>query len=215
VQVLPYLEMSTVFNHFDFDLGVYAPKNLAPQQRSISVYVCPSDVLRPLANGRHASSYAGCHSGKSLPIDVDQDGVLYLNSSVRYEDIPDGSTFTIAVGEKIVGDEVWGWASGTRDTLRNTGIGPNGGGLALYQPPVTYSPEGEMLGDEENAGEDTADAKTAQEKLLEVGGFSSRHTGGVQVGMCDGSVRFISQSVAPTVFSNLGSRNDGEMLTDF
>ncbi len=135
VQVLPYLEMSTIFNHFDFSLGVYAPKNLAPQQRSIPLYLCPSDVARPLPEGRAASSYAGCHSGRSVPIDVDQDGILFLNSSVSYEDIPDGSTYTIAVGEKILGDEVWGWASGTRDTLRNTGIGPNGGGLALYQAP--------------------------------------------------------------------------------
>ena len=213
VQILPYLEMSTVFNHMDFNLGVYAPRNLAPQQRPIPVYVCPSDYIAPLPNGRAASSYAGCHSSKSVPIDVHQDGILFLNSSVRYEDIPDGSAFTIAVGEKIMGPEVWGWASGTRDTLRNTGIGPNGGGLAFYQPPGVYSPEGELI--EEPAEDENAEKKTDEEKLLEVGGFSSRHTGGAQFGMGDGSVRFISENVNPTVFSNLGSRNDGEMLTDF
>jgi hypothetical protein len=33
--------------------------------------------------------------------------------------------------------------------------------------------------------------------------------------LCDGSVRFISENINPTVFTNLGSRKDGEMLTDF
>jgi len=215
VQILPYLEMSTIFNHFDFTVGMYAPKNLAPQQRSIPQYFCPSDVIRPLPQGRAASSYAGCHSGQSVPIDVDQDGVLFLNSSVRYEDIPDGSTFTIAVGEKIQGEEVWGWASGTRDTLRNTGIGPNGGGLALYQQPAMYAPDGELLEEDAASEEEQTDAESEAAKLLEVGGYSSRHTGGAQFAMGDGSVRFISENINPTVFSNLGSRNDGEMLTDF
>jgi prepilin-type N-terminal cleavage/methylation domain-containing protein/prepilin-type processing-associated H-X9-DG protein len=231
VQILPYLEMSTIYNHFDFDEGVYAPRNLAPQQRSIPMYLCPSDATRPLPNARQPSSYAGCHSSKAVPIDVDQDGVLFLNSSVDYDDIPDGSAFTIAVGEKLQIDDVWGWASGTRDTLRNAGGGPNGGGLALFKAADLYSPEGmyepgdeyeEDTGMEGEEGMEPGEPgtpaeakKPAESKLLIVGGFASRHTGGVQFAMCDGSVRFISESINPQMFANLASRNDGEMLTDF
>jgi len=229
VQLLPYIELSTVFNHFDFNTGVYDPRNLAPQQRSLSTYLCPSDATRQLKELRWPSSYAGVHSGVSRPIDVDQDGLLYLNSSVGYDDIPDGSAYTLIVGEKIQGmDDVWGWASGTRDTLRNSGTPPNGGGLALFQPPKKANaydgmpfdeiPVEESLDDRSEAAPDGTSKKSKpaeDDPLLLVGSFSSQHTGGVQFAMADGSVRFISQNMNVPVFQSLCSRNDGAMPEDF
>ncbi|MFM7833258.1 MAG: H-X9-DG-CTERM domain-containing protein, partial [Planctomycetaceae bacterium] len=40
--------------------------------------------------------------------------------------------------------------------------------------------------------------------------FGSRHTGGAQFGMADGSVRFISENVDLKVYSALGTRDGGE-----
>jgi len=40
--------------------------------------------------------------------------------------------------------------------------------------------------------------------------FGSRHTGGAQFGMADGSVRFISENVDLRVYSALGTRDGGE-----
>ena len=45
--------------------------------------------------GRAARSYAGCHHDVEAPIDADNHGVLYLNSRVRLDDIPDGAAYTI------------------------------------------------------------------------------------------------------------------------
>jgi prepilin-type processing-associated H-X9-DG protein len=45
-------------------------------------------------------------------------------------------------------------------------------------------------------------------------GFSSLHPGGVQFLMGDGSVRFISETVAITVIRGLGSMNGGEVVSD-
>jgi prepilin-type processing-associated H-X9-DG protein len=41
----------------------------------------------------------------------------------------------------------------------------------------------------------------------------SRHTGGANFGLADGSVRFIRDSIDRTVYSNLGTRNGGEVVT--
>jgi prepilin-type processing-associated H-X9-DG protein len=40
----------------------------------------------------------------------------------------------------------------------------------------------------------------------------SYHTGGVQVGRCDGSVGFVAQSIDINVWRALGSRNGGESI---
>jgi hypothetical protein len=46
-------------------------------------------------------------------------------------------------------------------------------------------------------------------------GFSSTHTGGVNVAISDGSVKFISQNIDPIVFTNLMRRSDGQELGEF
>ena len=40
---------------------------------------------------------------------------------------------------------------------------------------------------------------------------SSRHAGGVNVGMIDGAIRFVADDVAPEVWWAAGSRNDGRI----
>ena len=43
----------------------------------------------------------------------------------------------------------------------------------------------------------------------------SFHTGGVTVSLCDGSARFVRDSIALDVFLNLLLRDDGQVLGDF
>jgi len=44
---------------------------------------------------------------------------------------------------------------------------------------------------------------------------SSLHTGGVQISLCDGSVRFISENIDHGVWMGVGTRNGREVLGDF
>jgi prepilin-type N-terminal cleavage/methylation domain-containing protein len=197
VQILPYLDQPNVFDHFDFSVGVYDPKNAAPRGVNIPTYVCPSNPRWGLP-GFGPVNYAGCHHDVEAPIDVDNNGVLFLNSSIRYRDIRDGASNTIFVGEH--GGGLLGWASGTNATLRNGGgvfftAGLTGNRNLLPQP-VTPVP--------------VTDAE-----VLAVGGFESYHTGGGHVTLGDGSVRFVSQNINPKVLQNLANRADGELPSDF
>ena len=46
-------------------------------------------------------------------------------------------------------------------------------------------------------------------------GFKSNHPGGVNAGLCDGSVRFVAETLDLTIWRRLGDRSDGNLLTDF
>ena len=195
VQTLPHFDQRNVYRHMDFSVSAYDPKNAPATKTSLPVLQCPSGWSgSPL--GISSSSYVGCHHDSEAPIDVDNNGVLFLNSRIRNEDIGDGATQTILLGERRSETDDLGWASGTRATLRNGGSAPNGVSIAVTPGP-NPGPPGPVY------------------TPLTVGSFSSVHSGGAHFGMCDGSVRFISNNINPTVFSNLCNRDDGNLPGDF
>ena len=49
---------------------------------------------------------------------------------------------------------------------------------------------------------------------LTVGGFSSQHPAGANFAFGDGSVRFLEETIALKVYSQLGHRADGQLLDD-
>ena len=133
------------------------------------------------------SSYAACHNGTETPIDTDNSGVMYLNSSVHNSMIPDGLANTIVFGEKITSKRELGWGSGTRATIRNTGAPLN----SLHEDTEPYDP-------------------------CYVGGFGSAHSGFVNFGFADGSVRPLTDSIDSAVLQSFGSRYDrSHMVSEF
>ncbi len=216
VQILPYLEQRNAYRHLDFSAGAYDAKNEAVRGHRIATLNCPSDPSPYTNYGRAdssaaASSYAGCHNDVETPIDANNSGVFFLNSHVTYDAILDGASHTIFVGERALTREEpalavpveLGWMSGTRWTLRNTGSGVNSDRPDPYAAPA------------QGGQPDQQDENQQTDPLLEVGGFSSYHTGGAHFLLGDGSVRFISENIDPTVFQHLGNRHDGEMVAEF
>jgi prepilin-type processing-associated H-X9-DG protein len=56
---------------------------------------------------------------------------------------------------------------------------------------------------------------TKHPSLGDPGGFSSHHTGGVHGLMCDGSVKFIPQSMSPQTLKALFTRDGGDFVAPF
>jgi prepilin-type N-terminal cleavage/methylation domain-containing protein/prepilin-type processing-associated H-X9-DG protein len=198
VQILPYIDQTVAFRRTDFDQGAYGEKNDEVRRHLIEVLHCQSEVVDP-GFGREslASSYSACHHGSEAPIDATNDGVFFLNSSIRFEQVTDGVSHTLFLGERILekSGEIpqLGWMSGTRATLRNTGLVPNEGVADVLRgipAPVDAAPR----------------------DPLAVGGFSSHHPGGAQFAFGDGSVRFVNERVERETFLRLGSRNDGQLV---
>jgi prepilin-type N-terminal cleavage/methylation domain-containing protein len=206
VQILPYFEQRNIYNKFDFSVNLYDAKNDAPRDVDLAVLFCPSSIAStriPGAAGKtfSATTYAGCHHDAEAPIAADNHGVLFLNSSIRYEDVTDGSSNTVYIGEKsyfgaslLPGTTDLGWASGTRATLRNTGVAINAGNAnSPFNPYAAPS------------------APPPVPLPTDVGGFGSVHSGGAHFCLGDGSVRFISQNINAKVYANLANRADGEL----
>lgn len=125
IGLLPYMEQKNAYQHIDRTVGVYHKKNAPVRQLTIGTLICPSQA----AAVKGYTSYAGVHHDVEAPIDTSNNGVFFLNSRITYDDITDGSAYTLFVGEKIIEPGDLGWMSGTRATLRNTGLGPNVSGF--------------------------------------------------------------------------------------
>ena len=229
-RILPELDEKPRYFHMDPNVGAYHQRNNYVRQTVLPLLLCPSDPTTQSP----VSSYAGVHHHKEAPIDADNTGVLFLNSRIALEDIVDGSSYTLAIGEKMInGPEDLGWMSGTAATLRNAGLGifpgPPAAGAAAAAwedaPPwydaesiAAVEPPAEGAADAEPTDADKPEADPfittggAPTNPLAVGGFGSHH--GVTVfAFCDGSVR--SQvGGSPTTFSQLANRKDRKIILE-
>jgi prepilin-type N-terminal cleavage/methylation domain-containing protein len=230
VHILPYIEENTAYKMIDQSLGAYDKKNAKVRALPISLFICPSCYGASFVAGpphlhiAGVSNYAGCHNDVETPIDENNNGVFYLNSHIREKDITDGASHTIFVGEKTGSQWDLGWMSGTRATLRNCGTAMN------------QTPWDDLRNDEpapswgalvENAatGSDNLDTSAAEAAPtnpaaiptnaddLKVGGFGACHPHVVNFLFGDGTIQTIGDDIDQKTFEQLGSRNDGQLLT--
>lgn len=194
IHVLPYLEETNTYDHIDFQVGVYHENNAPVANLHLPLFHCPSDPGG--LSDTELSSYAGSHHDVEAAIDTDNHGVFFLNSRVTYEDISDGSSQTFFLGEKVSENNDFGWMSGTRATLRNTGT--------LLSRTVDRSKRF-IPGDAE------AQAETLD--LNKVGGFGSYHPGGAIFAFGDGHLRFVADTIDETAYQQMGHRADGKLLS--
>ena len=116
--VLPFVEQQSLGSALGVPDAVFgngvssAPPSPLTQTR-LAVFLCPSDTgpdLNTLKRDHAKSNYRGI-CGPSIPLifvaNTDYGGVLFQNSKIRFTDIPDGTSNTLALGECVL-DEATG-----------------------------------------------------------------------------------------------------------
>jgi type II secretory pathway pseudopilin PulG len=110
--LLPYLEQEPLARQIDYTVAVEDPRHAGARTARLSIFVCPADsstgvflVLdyrdAPLAEAA-TTSYAGCF-GADGDIGEQPDkgnGLFFRNSAVTFKQVTDGSSNTLAVGER-------------------------------------------------------------------------------------------------------------------
>jgi prepilin-type N-terminal cleavage/methylation domain-containing protein/prepilin-type processing-associated H-X9-DG protein len=222
--------------------NLITPQNQFAVVQMVPIFLCPSDRGVPVSSAYGVTNmgptnYVACHgsglSGGGYGSPVNADGIFSAVRGIKITDIPDGTSNTAAMSESILGDgaEISPTQPGDQQVaykyLGYSGTLPNDSTCAgSPQSWNGYNRRGFMWASGEARCVSYNHYYTPNSKLFDcvandptntyisVGyrAARSRHTGGVNVLMGDGSVRFVPDSVDPLTWRSIGTRMGGEVL---
>jgi prepilin-type N-terminal cleavage/methylation domain-containing protein/prepilin-type processing-associated H-X9-DG protein len=205
--ILPDLEQAPLHRQITFTLDIGNAANAAPRRQVLAIFRCPSDSGPDtfVASGTSVDIAFGNYIGMFGRPEITNNGgagngIFYRNSPTRLTDITDGTSNTLAVGER------------SSDLALSTWVGAATGAQV---PPVKVSPLGPegapvlVLG---HTG-DAAEGHTPNNPTNHVDDFYSRHVTGVNFLFADGGVRIINNTINPVVWEALGTRCGNEPYT--
>jgi type II secretory pathway pseudopilin PulG len=209
--LLPYLGQNNLYEQINFRLAVESPTSRDVRTTLLDVYTCPSDVYtgivtllgdwnQPIGDVA-TNSYAACY-GALGQIDLLPDtgnGLMCRNSRYRREDVTDGLSYTLALGERSCNLAQTGWAG----VLSGVAVTTVPGAPVLAS--ISESPPTQVMARIGNRG--VLDPRT------EPYDFFSPHMNIVYFAFADGSVHPISDSVAYPVLQALATRAGGETIS--
>jgi prepilin-type N-terminal cleavage/methylation domain-containing protein len=210
-------------------------------QTAVPIFLCPSD---PLSGGKPDPLFAptnyvvcvgsglnGALRTVNAALGPPPDGMFYNGSKTRMLDISDGTSNTAMASESLIGtnaaptsaaptdaetqSRTYGWfQSATAFTAANCG-GSTTAPQYKYDRNTRWA-DGDAYetlydhGLPPNAKAIDCISTAANWKAAR-----SKHTGGVNLILADGSVRFVANSVDPVMWSYVGSRAGGEVVSGF
>jgi len=216
----------------------YHSKNIALSRKRIAAYTCPSDIPNVHSNGITSHNYAVNYGNTGfLASTYSMAGAV----PVLHEGAPDeirfkGAPFTIRGGRDIPA-EVSKFAyitDGTSNTLMLAevvqGHGPAfdlrgyswwgyASGFESYYPPNTPQPD--VLQSAYYCDSERLYPANPPCTWVSAGGLPmimasrSRHPGGVQAALCDGSTRFFSDNIRLDIWRSLSTSQGEEVIGEF
>lgn len=158
------------------------------------------------------SNYVGLHHHEKKPIGDNDSGLLFLNSSIRFDDIADGRSMTAVLSETVLAAPV-NWATGTRSTLRYASFS-NANGSSVGRSGISVTPA-LVTSSWEGVTYDLPDGFETYEEALNAFSTSSAHATTVNVAFMDGRVLPYNQHHGPQFFGQLVHRHDAAPLEGF
>ena len=230
--ILPFLEQAPLFAAYNTNLGPRHVANTTTSSTKVQTYLCPSMTLpysKPdvanndfLAPTSYATSngdvYADLYSRRHLY--GEPKGVIIGASTTNSGDtasplttvpcppinvgsINDGSSNTVFIGEQdyALKNDFFSSTTTRAGQLRGgQGVWAHG-----YPPRLNFSTWGKF-----NLHTVTADNTSEESGIYS---FRSQHPGGVNFAFADGSIRFLKESVAKSIYRGLSTRAGGEVIS--
>jgi prepilin-type N-terminal cleavage/methylation domain-containing protein/prepilin-type processing-associated H-X9-DG protein len=236
-RMLPYVDQPHVADALNFEHHCNAAQNATARTLVVSTYLCPSDGKYPLMPGfpgNNIRANEGSHINfayweidaaginTSLP---PPNGPFFALRFYKLKDVSDGTSRTAAFSEQAMSDQSNAVAS-PEDYFRGELIGYAAtldqaiqfcnqldATNLTYQGGSTAGREWIGIGVTEMFYQHN-DTPNRRSCFFQPGRCiftpSSRHPGGVNVAMCDGSVQFVSNSVDRAIWRAMGTRAGGE-----
>jgi prepilin-type processing-associated H-X9-DG protein len=194
------------------------------------VFLCPSDIARPISpEGFGPTNYAfNAGSGRVNqglirvgPDGRTPDGIAYEASAIRFADIKDGTSNTIAVGETLlgVGGALAPFQDYRRQHVRNTAAF-DAGCQAAASANVWWGNRGEQwmsgsfpfaamtfFNPPNSKQSDCLDTQQVRALMAP----RSNHPGGVNTLFCDGRVTMLTDTIDAEVLRDMATRAGGEV----
>jgi prepilin-type N-terminal cleavage/methylation domain-containing protein len=213
--LLPYVEQNALAERIDHALPVISPNMLEVRTTPVGLYTCPSDqhtgffTVRASARMNHGSdefayastnSYAACFGafGQLATQPESGTGIFYRNSRTRLDEIRDGTSYTLAIGERAALFAQAPWAG-----VITGGAVVTTPGAPVYTSYRVHSPAMVMA---------RVGFRQLNDPASEPNDFFSPHRDSGHFVFGDGSVRSLSTSTSASVLQNLATRRGGEMI---
>jgi prepilin-type N-terminal cleavage/methylation domain-containing protein/prepilin-type processing-associated H-X9-DG protein len=223
------VEQGMVYNAINFSLGIELPANSTARLTKLGMFACPSDasfqpqftVVDDSTTGTTlgnpicdvaSSDYVGCfgkgdvsslfpYSPTDDPPGRDNgEGLFIRNRSITIAQILDGTSNTLAAGEKSQNLARATWTGAVTHAAVP---------ITELQAEAGLSPEsGDALVIAHTGELDGPNSKPAHADQ-----FWSRHPGGAQFLFADGSVRFLKEKRPLAILQALATRQGGEVLS--
>jgi len=193
---------------------VVTPDGTVPENAPTDNQPASNNPLAPCHNPAPGNTLVPANGNRIMW----DNGVMFMNSSVSISAISDGTSNCILAGETMytglkrnytnatgTTQAWWSWASTVR---------PSAGALAVFN--VTAS----MCGINQPCVSFTWDQAVKRQGAakahgMQQSGYSSWHTGGAQLVLCDGSVKFFSQNMDLITHQIMGAVSDGRVVGEY
>jgi prepilin-type N-terminal cleavage/methylation domain-containing protein/prepilin-type processing-associated H-X9-DG protein len=215
--LLPQLEQAPTYASINFNLNVEAPDNATARLSTFETFLCASDTVQPSWTAATGVQPGGaplnpvCQVAPSNYIGmfgfgepgVNGNGMFFRNGKVGVRDIRDGTSQTLAIGERShsMGDSTWnGVVCGA---ILVPPPGDTDGVASNSEPEVAA---GMTLGH-------TGEGFGPGDRFGDVNMFHSHHPGGVNFLFADGHVTFLKTSMNYKTYVALSTRAGGEVVS--